>query len=663
MKKSIASTVSVLSAGVLVASIVPVAAAAPSVTVSSEASAGGQTCPAVHMILINSAEDSAAGAEDSGFLSTVSNDVMDKGNGGRVEDASYGFASESTKSEPTAAESAGSGLWDSSSEDTSGSSTSGDALWSGSSTSSETTTAGDGLWDDSGTPEDDDWGEASGTTSASAPPSVKATSSETTSSAPSDADGPSEGDEADSKWSQVDATDAASESGAEEGEDNVGRTFIDFEGPRTGAFIPGVSGPDTGSYDESVTAAIGETESVLADINEECPDTQVIIIGYSQGAQVASAVGKKIGSGEAVFPADKVAGVALFSDPTRGESQPTVANGADAPAAAPGTSGDKVGELGTFGGATTEDGTSTSAPAGAGVATLTDAAAGQAAPSGFGALSDRTVSWCLEGDSTCAIPEGSPLRTLIANGTSQIDLNDPQGSLMRVADTLGPAVVLGGVETLADDLSFGPNGFEISRAESTDQTMIGRIAAETERPKGDIGEMGTRLVSAGLQLGGMALAAGITFAKDVITPTNLAQIAAAGAADPLAAVPVVAAKLAQASLKIITPATATGVAARVFDEIKAAGLGDAQLADVAVQAASWKSIGSGAYASTPVTADGRSATDATSDWALAAVSDITGKALPGLGGTTAQTLPNVTPSVPAFDAGAVSSALSLIGGL
>ena len=100
-----------------------------------------------------------------------------------------------------------------------------------------------------------------------------------------------------------------------------------------------------------------------------------------------------------------------------------------------------------------------------------------------------------------------------------------------------------------------------------------------------------------------------------------------------------------------------------FDEIKAAGLGDAQLADAAVQAASWKSIGSGAYASTPVTADGRSATDATSDWALAAVSDITGKALPGLGGTTAQTLPNVTPSVPAFDAGAVSSALSLIGGL
>ena len=62
MKRSLASTVSMLSAGVLVAAIAPAAAAAPSVTVSSETASGGQTCPAVQMILINSAQDSAAGA-------------------------------------------------------------------------------------------------------------------------------------------------------------------------------------------------------------------------------------------------------------------------------------------------------------------------------------------------------------------------------------------------------------------------------------------------------------------------------------------------------------------------------------------------------------------------------------------------------------------------
>ena len=637
MKRSLASTVSMLSAGVLVAAIAPAAAAAPSVTVSSETASGGQTCPAVQMILINSAQDSAAGAEDSGFLSTVSNDVMDTANGGTPADPSFGFAAD--KDEPAAEPSES------------------DALWSDEGSSTESSSIGDDLWGETAatptTPEDTGasvWDEPASTEDASGDVATQTASTAEETVTASEAAEPA----------QLDSEAEVTETVAAVGDDNVGRTFIDFDAPRTGAFIPGVTGPDTGDYDEAVVAAIDKTEGVLSDIDEQCPDTQVIIIGYSQGAHVASAVGKKIGSGQGAISADKVAGLAMFSDPTRGESQPTVANGAAAPAAAPGTSGDNVSELGDFGGATTDEGTSTSAPAGAGVATLSDAAAGKAAPSGFGALSDRTVSWCLDGDSTCAIPEGSPLRTLIANGTSQIDLNDPQGSLMRVADTLGPAVVLGGVETLADDLSFGPNGFEIARAETTEETMIGRIAAETERPNGDLGEMGTRLVTAGLQLGGMALAAGITFAKDVITPTNLAQIAAAGAADPLAAVPVVASKLAQASLKIITPATATGVAARVFDEIKAAGLGDAELADVAVQAASWKSIGSGAYASTPVTADGRSSTDATTDWALAAIGDITGQALPGLESASTGAM---SAAIPAFDSGAISSAMSLIGGL
>ena len=89
-------------------------------------------------------------------------------------------------------------------------------------------------------------------------------------------------------------------------------------------------------------------------------------------------------------------------------------------------------------------------------------------------------------------------------------------------------------------------------------------------------------------------------------------------------------------------------------------MGDAELADVAVQAASWKSIGSGAYASTPVTADGRSSTDATSDWALAAIGDITGQALPGLESVSTQSMPA---AMPTFDSGAISSAMSLIGGL
>ncbi|MEZ2190072.1 cutinase family protein [Corynebacterium sp. CCM 9204] len=143
---------------------------------------------------------------------------------------------------------------------------------------------------------------------------------------------------------QFDSEPEATETVAAVGDDNVGRTFIDFDAPRTGVFIPGVvTGPDTGEYDEAVVAAIDKTEGVLTDINDTYPDTQVIIIGYPQGTHVASAVGKKIGSGQGAIPADKVAGLAMFSEHTSSESQPTVANGASAP----GTSGDNVSELGT----------------------------------------------------------------------------------------------------------------------------------------------------------------------------------------------------------------------------------------------------------------------------------------------------------------------------
>lgn len=196
--------------------------------------------------------------------------------------------------------------------------------------------------------------------------------------------------------------------------------------------------------------------------------------------------------------------------------------------------------------------------------------------------------------------------------------------------------------------------------------MIVKIADEEDCPH-DIGEMGQRLIQAGLKLGGMGLAVGITFAKDVGTPANLAQMAAAGAADPFAAILVVATKLAAAALNIVTPTTATGVALRAFDEIKAAGLGDEQIADVATQAATWKSMGAGVYQSTPMTADGCSATDLTADWASVAAGDTSGTSMQTLSvvlsgiGETVGALAVLASGIPAYDPGAIGNALRLIG--
>lgn len=361
-------------------------------------------------------------------------------------------------------------------------------------------------------------------------------------------------------------------------------------------------------YAAAIDSAVEKTTGVLNEVHQKCPDTKAMLMGYAEGAQVANTVAKRIGAGEGSFPADKIAGVALFSDPSRSENQSLVANGATAPAAPPGSDGTNLA-------AVTDSLDSQHTPAGAGVATLTDQSGKNSGD--FGTISDRTMSFCVDGDATCAIAEGSPLRKLIAAGSKNIDPNDPQRSLMAVADTLGPAVILGGVETLADDLSFGPQGFQLARAEKADDTLIGRIAAEAGQSHNG-GEMGQRLTQAGMKLGGMALAAGATIAKEVVTPANLAEIAAAGAINPLAAIPVVVSKLATAATHLITPATATGVSQRVFDEAKAAGLEDQQLADVATQAATWKSIGEGAYTNTPVTSDGQSPTSLASQWTKAA---------------------------------------------
>lgn len=663
-----------LTVAAVVTTMVPAAAlAAPDVTVKKNNVASSQTCPAVQMVLVNSSFDSNADANtDSGFFSDVSAKVMDT-NGAKVSDPSAGFAKSSEESESSAPSE----------------SLSSDSLWGSSESSSPSESSAKDFANDL-------WGSTSEASNASSGAttvtSLKAEGSNSyketatpTTQEPSSQDNASQSGSQDSSSAPEGSVASVSDN-----PQKVGRIYINFDD--RGGYIPGVNGEDKKEYSEAVTAAVGKVNETLGEIHSSCPDTRVMLMGYSEGAQVANVVAKQIGSGQSSFPAEKISGVALFSDPSRSESQPMVGNGAQAPAAAPGTSGENTSKLSD----NLTPGQTNIAPDGAGVATLTDAAGGAGATGmagtgasgtageatsggglasgaglgGFGDLANRVMSFCIEGDSTCAIPEGSPLRKIIASGAKSIDLNDPQKSLMAVADTLGPAVVLGGVESLADDLSFGPQGFQLARAESTDETMVAKIASEADRPH-DIGEMGQRLIQSGLKLGGMAMAAGITFAKDVVTSTNLAQIAAAGAADPFAAIPVVATKLASAALNIVTPATATGVALRVFDEIKAAGLGDSQIAEVATQAATWKSMGSGAYKSTPVTADGRSATDLTADWARASVGDATGTSMPTISeaiagaGQTASALTGLaggTGGIPAFDPGAIGSALKLIGG-
>lgn len=408
----------------------------------------------------------------------------------------------------------------------------------------------------------------------------------------------------------------------------VGNTVVSVESTDdTRPYLPGVTGPDVvPTYEESIAKAITDIETVLTEIDSRCPSTKVVLLGVGQGAQAASAVSKKIGAGE-VFPAAKVLGVSLFADPSRNEDQPVVASGGSAPAGAS-----------TFWDA--------EAAPGAGVATVTGQ--GDTSEQTYGQVSDRTVSWCTQGDTHCALPAGAPLRTLVANTAVGTDKKSPDQALRYLADTLGPAVVLGSVETLAQDVNFGRDGFTFSEARSPQTTLIGRIAAESGRtvPQTEFQE---RLLAAGMQLGGMALAAGATVVKEVIQPENIAQIAAASAVSPAAGAAAALLIAGGAAVDLVSSRTMTTGAARIASEAQALGIEDEGFAEAAVQAAIGGQVSksAGTYSKTAVTKTGQSATDATTDWLLDVVSQEIGKEL----GSVEKTQPS------AFNANASQAAL------
>lgn len=573
------------------AGMTPVAALAQ----PTEPNATGEVCPSVQMIAINDVNDSALGQSGAGFLGSVAAPVLASANGKDTTDAELdgGFTAPSTTS--TAAAPAQTNNWKPNVwEDT-------PAASAAQPTHSVTTDWKPDMW---GTPPTSASGEELKDKQATQESARQPEKSEPT------------------------PTEAATTNAAEKKAPNVGRTIIEVASTDdTRAYIPGVTGPESiPAYEESINTAAADTEAVLGNINSTCPNTKVILLGVGQGAHAASIISKRIGAGE-VFPAEKVLGVSLFADPSREEGQPVVANGASAPAGAK------------------QDWNVAPAP-GAGVATVRgDSETLQG--SDFGAVADRTVSWCMEGDTTCALPDETPLRTLVAKTSEGTEGKAPEQVLQHVTDVLGPAVLLGSVETLASDVEFGPGGFTFNRASSPDGTLIGRIASESDRQVPQ-DEMEQRMLAAGMQIGGMALAAGATVVKEVLRPENVAQIAVAAAASPAAGVGAALLIAGGATMDLVSEQTVTTGALRLADEAQAFGVDDQGLAEAAVQAAvgSEVSKSTGAYSKQVTTSTGASASEATKDWLLDVVGEELERPLDGVS----------RPTPAAYDSAATSAA-------
>lgn len=68
------------------------------------------------------------------------------------------------------------------------------------------------------------------------------------------------------------------------------------------------------TYEASERGGVAATAALMA----KCPDSKIVLSGYSQGAQVAGDVAWHIGHGNGPVPAAAVRGVALLADPKRG---------------------------------------------------------------------------------------------------------------------------------------------------------------------------------------------------------------------------------------------------------------------------------------------------------------------------------------------------------
>lgn len=151
--------------------------------------------------------------------------------------------------------------------------------------------------------------------------------------------------------------------------------------PYTAQFHNPLSADKQMSYNDSRAEGTQNAVKALTDMNNRCPLTSYVLVGFSQGAVIAGDIASDIGNGRGPVDADLVLGVTLIAD---GRRQSAV--GQDIGPNPPGQGAEiTLHEVPMLG----EMGLTMSGPR----------------PGGFGVLNDRTNEICATGDLICSAPE------------------------------------------------------------------------------------------------------------------------------------------------------------------------------------------------------------------------------------------------------------------
>ncbi|WP_375484726.1 cutinase family protein [uncultured Mycobacterium sp.] len=151
--------------------------------------------------------------------------------------------------------------------------------------------------------------------------------------------------------------------------------------PYTAQFHNPLSGDTQMSYNDSRTEGTRAAVKAITDMNDKCPLTSYVLIGFSQGAVIAGDIVSDIGNGRGPVDDDLVLGVTLIADGRR-EQGVGKEIGPNPPGEGAEITLHEVPVLEQLG------------------LTMTGKR-----PGGFGALNDQTNEICAPGDLICAAPQ------------------------------------------------------------------------------------------------------------------------------------------------------------------------------------------------------------------------------------------------------------------
>lgn len=380
----------------------------------------------------------------------------------------------------------------------------------------------------------------------------------------------------------------------------VDRAYVPYEAGFGGA-VPGGAVP----YTESVDGGLERLRSMATQVAQRCPDSRIAVVGYSQGAHVASLFAQEVGSGTGVLPADKVAAVALFADPTRGENAPLFPGAPDraTPLAAPGTEGTAVADLGEV----------RQAPApGGGLGSRHDRAGD------YGKLTGRVASFCATGDLACDAPQNAPLMRAVTSLVSQVKLSggDPIGSLVSIAQALAFTSIKTASTVVNEDIS----GSTLADVSLSPKKSISQRLADAADPRATLDV--NAAFQALLKVGMIGLNSVATVVKTVLTPASIAELATAALSNPLAGLTLLGTKLVGAVAQLIPPTTGVRLVNEAFTAVAQNITDNRELLDVTTWVRYWDSMQRHvAYSQIGVGAQGATPTQYVADWFAAIARD------------------------------------------